>query len=264
MVDTHAHLDASAYDPDRAEVVARALAAGVGLMVAVGLNARSTQASIQLAERYPQVYATAGWHPHDSASLGAGELAELARLSQHPRVVALGEMGLDFHRNYSPPHDQKRAFLAQLELARERNLPVIIHCRDAHEETTAILEEWTQSRPRDSDLGVIHCFGGGVAEMARYVGLGFYISFAGGITYSGDRENLAAVRDAPLSRLLVETDCPFLTPVPHRGQRNEPAYLPQVLKKVAQIRGQSPEEIARETTANARRAFRLPEWNSPP
>ncbi|MHB1134116.1 MAG: TatD family hydrolase [Chloroflexota bacterium] len=261
LVDSHAHLDDEAFAADRADVLARARAAGVTRIVSVGADLASSRANVALAASTPGVWASVGVHPHEAAGLneaaGLDEaaLAELRSLAAQPRVVAIGEIGLDFYRDLSPRPAQQAAFRAQLALARELGLPAIVHDREAHDEVLAVLREWAGAYP--AARGVLHCFSGDEALARAAIELGFYISLAGPVTYANARrlQSLAAI--LPLERLLVETDCPYLTPVPRRGQRNEPALVALVAEKVAALRGLAPADLAAATTANARRLFGL-------
>lgn len=261
LVDSHAHIDMRLYDKDRDQVLERAREAGVAAVVNVGCNLDSSRAAIRLAERYSEVFAALGFHPHSAAKMRDGDQERLSELAQHPKVVAIGEIGLDFYRNLSPREVQVEAFNRQLALARRLKLPVIVHCRDAQEEVLSILTEWAYGaggvggagRAKEA-LGVLHCFSGDRELGQRYIEMGFFLSIAGPITYS----SLEIARDLPLDRLLIETDCPFLTPQPYRGKRNEPSYLSFVVAKIGEIRGVPSDVVAEHTTANAIQLFRLP------
>lgn len=256
LVDSHAHIDARIYNKDRDQVIARATEAGVRFIINAGLDLESSTASLKLAQQYAGVFVAIGFHPHNAAKMKDGDLDKLAQLSQESEVVAIGEIGLDFYRNLSPREAQIEAFEQQLELAQRVNLPVIIHCRNAQDEVFAILSQWAR-RQRGNPLGVLHCFSGDRELAERYIALGFFISFAGPVTYpSSSAAEIAC--DIPLDNLLIETDCPFLAPVPHRGKRNEPAFLPLVAERIGQIRGLSLEEVAENTAQNTLRLFRLP------
>jgi TatD DNase family protein len=256
LVDSHAHLDGYA---DRAEVVARAREAGLAHVVLVGQwregdgmgGAREALAVARTDRSF--FSATAGIHPHDAAHAAEADFAELRRLCAEPDVVAVGECGLDFHYDRSPRPVQADVFLRQIRLAREVGKPLVVHTREADAETAEIL-----ARELGSDGGVIHCFTSDWTAAQRYLALGMYLSFSGVVTF----RNAQALRDAackaPLDRMLVETDCPFLAPVPHRGKRNEPAYVAFTAAEIARLRGIAFEELAAATTANARRALRLP------
>jgi TatD DNase family protein len=253
LVDTHAHLDSTQLVGDLEEVVSRAHAAHVGAIITVGTDLASSRAAVELAEMHPGIFAAVGIHPHEAAHAGSLELAELARLSEHPQVVAIGEMGLDFYRNLSPPERQRQTFVAQLELAREVDKPVIIHDREAHVQVLAILKErGTTWR------GVLHCFSGDYPMAMEAMEMGFHISVAGPVTFQNAQRLQALVRELPLDRLLVETDCPYLAPHPHRGQRNEPAYVRLVAAKIAELKGLSLAIVANATTDSARQLFGLP------
>ncbi len=253
LVDSHAHLDFSNFNGDRDEVIRRAQSAGVKLILNVGFDLESSRKSIALAESYPLLYAAAGVHPHDAARVPAAYLDELAGMAAHPRVVALGEMGLDFYRERSPRRVQRDVFRQQLQLAREKNLPVILHDREAHREIMQILE--ADGLPARG--GVMHCFSGDMALAKRCLGLGLYISIAGPVTYPKSSHLGQVASRVPLEKLLLETDAPFLAPVPRRGKRNEPALVAYTAEKVAALRGTTPEKIGQACLDNARRLFGL-------
>ncbi len=258
LIDSHAHIDVRLYDKDRDQVLARAREAGVAAVVNAGYDLDSSGASIRLAERYAGVFVALGFHPHSAAKMGDGDVERLAELAQHPKVVAIGETGLDFYRNLSPREEQIEAFNRQLELAQRLELPVIIHCRNAQEEVLSILEEWAgRSKGASQPLGVLHCFSGDLGLAQRYIEMGFLLSIAGPVTYSSSHA-LEIALNIPLEKLLIETDCPFLTPHPHRGKRNEPSYLSFVVEKIGEIRGMPSDLIAEHTTENAIQLFRLP------
>ena len=263
LTDTHTHLDFPQFDGDRERVIERAATAGVRAIVNVGTDLASSRAAVALAEACPQIYAAVGVHPHDAKTLTGNMLEELRALALHPKVVAIGEIGLDFFRDLSPRDKQRQAFQQQLALASEAGKPVIVHDRDAHSEVMAILRHWAcpeRSRRAESDhrpLGVLHCFSGDLAMAQEAIELGFYISIAGPVTFKNARSLRELVRQLPLEKLLVETDCPYLTPHPHRGKRNEPAYVKLVAQEVARAKGLSLEEVARITSDNAQALFAL-------
>ena len=260
LIDTHAHLDFGKFDGDRQDVIERARAAGVAAIVNVGTDLTSSRRAVALAEEYDCIYAAVGMHPHDARKLDGAALAEMRDLSRHAKVVAVGEMGLDFYRDLSPRDVQRRAFQAQLAWAAKLGKPVVIHDRDAHDEIMDILAGWAASAadgPLTGRLGVLHTFSGNLAMAERAIDLGFYISIAGPVTYRNARQLPDIVRALPLDRLLVETDCPFLAPHPYRGKRNEPAYVQLVAERIAELRGLCPEDLAEATTANAQRLFQL-------
>jgi len=253
LVDTHAHLDAHQFDGDREEVIERSLATGVQTVITVGADMESSRAAVALARQHRCLYATVGVHPHEAAQVQKDDLAELEHLCADPAVVAVGEIGLDFYRNLSPPQVQKQVFLAQLDLARQLDKPVVVHDRDAHTETMSIL----QDRAREW-RGVLHCFSGDRQMAMQAIQMGFYISFAGPVTFENARRLQELAREIPLEHILVETDCPYLSPHPHRGQRNEPAYVRLVAAKIAALKELPLERVAEATTANAQRLFGLP------
>jgi TatD DNase family protein len=253
LFDTHAHLHFPGFDEDRAAVLERARAAGVRRMVTIGTDAETTQAALALAEREADVWATAGVHPHDAAESDEAAQAEVERLAAEPRVVAIGEIGLDFFRNLSPPETQERILRRFLALARRLRKPVVLHCRDAHAEMLSVLAE-----ERVTEVGgIMHCFSGDIEIARRCLDLGLTISLAGPVTYPNARALPDVARFVPAERLVVETDCPFLPPHGYRGKRNEPAYLAITAARVAELRGESLDELAARTTDNARRLFRV-------
>lgn len=252
MVDTHAHLTFSDFLDDAAEAVERSRAAGVDKIINVGTNEQHIERAIAFAEKFDGLFASAGLHPHEAESFSDKMLASMEKLAQHPRVVAIGETGLDFYRNYAPAEAQYRAFLAQVELARRTKKTLVMHIRAAFKEAWAVLEK--------ADLGaekvVLHCFGEGVEEARKAVEKRYFLSFNGMLTFP--KSMLAdIVKILPIDLILTETDCPYLAPVPHRGKRNEPAYIPFVVEKLASILGRPKEELAEITAANACRAFGL-------
>jgi TatD DNase family protein len=256
FVDSHAHIDGGEFDADRDEVVARARAAGVSAILNVGTGdprTGSLERAVRVAESYEHVYAAAGVHPHD-ARLFDDEAGERLRklLAVSPRAVAWGEIGLDYHYDHSPRDVQREVFRRQLRLAREAGLPVIIHSREADEDTIRLLAE---ERTGAGRAGVMHCFGGGRWMAERALELGFYVSFAGNVTFKKAEPLREVARAVPPERLLVETDCPYLAPVPHRGRRNEPAYVADTARFLADLRGTTPEEMGRATTDNFMRLF---------
>jgi len=254
LVDTHAHLHFPEFAEDLDAVLERARGAGVTTMVTIGTDRETNPAAVGLAERCPGVYATVGIHPHDAAEATEEDFAALERLARgSAKVVGLGEMGLDFFRNLSPHDVQERVFRRQLGLARQLATPVVIHCRDAHAETLAILAE-----ERVGEIGgVMHCFSGDVEVAKRCLDLGLVISLAGPVTYKNARALPDVARFVPEDRLVVETDCPFLPPEPHRGKRNEPAYVALTAARVAELRGADPEILNAAMTRTAARLFRL-------
>jgi TatD DNase family protein len=262
LVDSHCHLDVEQFDADREAVLARAQSAGVLRIVNPGIDLRHCRQALALAERNAGVYAAVGIHPNSSAEFDSTTLAELRRLAAHEKVVAMGEIGLDYYWHKVDPARQAEAFRAQLALAAELGLPVIIHNRDATEDVTAILREWVNlPATRHSPLatrpfwGVLHAFGGDAALADEAYTWNFVLGMGGPVTFSNARRLHELVPHLRLERLMLETDAPYLTPHPHRGQRNEPGYIPLIAAQIAQLTGQSPEAIATATSAVAERFF---------
>ncbi|HEX9896177.1 MAG TPA: TatD family hydrolase [Dehalococcoidales bacterium] len=257
-MDTHAHLDMKEFAGDRDEVVTRALAMGVTRIISVGTDIASSEQAIALAEKYPQIYAAVGIHPHDAGRVESSYLTRLAELAKHPKVVAIGEIGLDFYRNYSPKEAQFSVLRGQLELAAELSLPIIIHARQSAREMIEILSDWVNhhkdlsGKPR----GVIHCFSEDTPTARKYLELGFYISFPGFVSYPQSRAP-AVAKTIPIDKILVETDCPFLTPQKYRGKRNEPSYVALTAETLAISLGMPLEKFAGQTTENAQRLFKF-------
>lgn len=252
LIDSHCHLDSSEFDADREEVIACALDAGVEHMVAIGTGngPPDLEAGIRLADKYPPFFATVGIHPHDAAKAGQADFDRLAELLSHPKVIALGEIGLDYHYDFSPRQTQTSAFVRQMEIAAAAKKPIVIHTREAWDDTAALLEQhW---KPHGIP-GIMHCFSGGPTEARRALDLGFYLSFGGIVTFPKALDLQAAAKDSPANRILVETDAPYLAPVPKRGKRNEPALIVHTARKLAELRGQSLEEVSRMTSENFRR-----------
>lgn len=251
LIDSHAHLDGKEFDHDRKEVLEYAFESGIEKIINIGFDFPSSQRSIALAEEYEQVYAAVGFHPHDAKEAKEGYLQSLQRLAAHPKVVAIGEIGLDYYYNHSDPEVQRKVFVEQIGLARELKMPVIIHNRDAHGDTLEILQ-----RERGGENGgVLHCFSGSWEMAKTCMDLGFYISLAGPVTFKNARKAIEVAVNMPLSRLLVETDCPYLTPEPYRGKRNEPAYVRFVAERIAELKGVSLEELAAATKRNTEELF---------
>ena len=249
IIDTHAHYDNKRFNDDRHRLIESLPSAGIKTVINVGCDMESSRASIKLAEKYPFVYATVGTHPHYVKSLDDNKLDKMKKMCSHEKVVAYGELGLDFYHNFSPQDVQIYWFKRQLDLACELGLPTIIHSRDAHEQTAKHIEA---SSVRN---GVVHSFSGNAEYAKFYVNLGFYVGIGGVITFdkSGVLEGVVYV--TPLERLLLETDCPYLTPIPYRGKRNDSTKLIYVAEKIAEIKGISTSEVCSATTANASRLF---------
>ena len=256
FVDSHAHLDSPDFQSDLEDVLSRAQEAAVETVLTIGCvgsDPGSAERILRLVERYDFLYASLGVHPHDASSFSESLGTELLGLAAHPKVLAWGEIGLDYHYQHSSPELQRLAFRTQIELARSCDKPIIIHCREAEEEVCSILEA---EFPKDAARpGVLHCFTADKTTAARCLRLGFYISFGGILTFRKSESLREIARDLPGNRLLIETDAPYLAPVPHRGRRNEPSFVVQVAEELARVRGTTPEQIGALTTENFVRLF---------
>jgi TatD DNase family protein len=256
LIDSHAHIDFPQFADDREAMFQRARDAGVGTLLAIGTGPgpEKLDAAIPFAEQHDWIYTSVGIHPHEAKEVTPQHLDELALLAQHPKVIAWGEIGLDYFYDHSPRDVQATVFRSQMELAHTAKLPIIIHCRDAWDDCLALIEQhW-----RPTGLGgILHCFTGTFGHAKRGLDMGFLISFAGNATYPKTQNIRDVAREMPLDRILIETDSPFLAPQPYRGKRNEPAYVAEVAKTLATVRNLAPEEIAAATAANFRRLFRI-------
>lgn len=264
FVDSHAHLDGSQFRLDREQVIARARASDVEAILAIGNGEGPDQldCGIQLAEQYPSLYATIGIHPHEARLATDAAFTHLEELARNPKVIAWGELGLDYYYDHSPREVQKRVFQTQMELARAAKLPIVIHCRPSRESDDAwadclslIRQHWAATGLG----GIFHCFTGTREHAQRAVDMGFMISFAGNITFPKAQEIRQAATELPLDRLLIETDSPYLAPVPYRGKRNEPAFVKEVARQLAALRGMSTDEVGQRTTQNFYNFFSLHE-----
>ena len=255
LIDSHAHIQGKEYAGEVEMVIARAREAGVNKIIAVGGagDMASNTDAVALANKYENVYATVGMHPHDAKVVGPAEIAQLCDLTARPKVIAVGEAGLDYYYSHSPHEVQRRVFTGFIQLARETGLPLVVHERDAAGDAADLLRSQGQGDVR----GVIHCFTGNYEAARAYLDLGFYISFTGIITFKNAEPLRDVVRQVPLERMFVETDSPYLTPVPHRGKRNEPAFVRLVAETVAKIKGVSLEEVAQTTTRNVGDLFKI-------
>lgn len=249
--DSHAHLDEDCFQPDFAEILEKMRENGVSNMMNIGFDLASSERSIQLAERYDWVYAAIGSHPDDAAQVDDARIEQYRKLAKHPRVKAIGEIGLDYHYEDPVREIQQKAFRLQLELARELDLPAVIHEREAHGDAMEILKDFPTVR------GVFHCFSGSVELAKELVKRGWYIGLTGVVTFKNARKAVEVAQSVPLERLLIETDCPYMAPVPYRGKRNDPSFVPLVAQKIAELRGLSLEEVGRATAENAKRVFRI-------
>ena len=255
LTDTHCHLDFKDYDRDRAFVLARAWEAGLERILIPGIDRHSSQAALNLADRYAEIFAAVGMHPNSVQKWDVHTLGLLDEMAAHPKAVAIGEIGLDYYRDLTPQPLQKRVLRAQLGIAEQRNLPVVIHTRNSSDEDRACITETLDILAESRVTGVLHSFSGNQHEAKRALKLGFYIGITGPVTF----KKAVALRDVistiPIDRLLIETDSPYLTPVPKRGKRNEPAFVQFIAEKISEIHNQPPKVVAEITAANARRLF---------
>ncbi|WP_060681006.1 TatD family hydrolase [Virgibacillus halodenitrificans] len=253
LFDTHVHLNARQFEEDRTDTIQRAFDAGVQHMVVVGFDRETIPLAIEIAEDYDTIYAAVGWHPVDAIDMTDGDLQWIEELSSHPKVVAIGEMGLDYHWDKSPANIQKDVFRKQIQLAKKVNMPIIIHNREATEDIVKILQEENAKEVG----GIMHCYNDSVDYVQACLDMNFYISLGGPVTFKNAPLPKEVAAQVPLDRLLIETDAPFLAPHPNRGKRNEPAYVKLVAEKIAEIRGISFEEVGKITTENARNLFKI-------
>ena len=253
LIDTHAHLDFPKFDKDRTEVINRAIDSGIEKIVNIGSDMTSSRNSVELSRRYDEIYSVIGIHPHNADSFDLNVSKKLKKLSKNGKVVAIGEIGLDFHYDNSPREKQKQAFRAQLRLAKSLDLPVVIHTRDADKETLEILKEEDVSEIG----GIMHCFASDKKMAEEILDLGFYIAFGGLITFNNLDDLREIVSKVPLDKLLVETDAPYLTPEPYRGKRNEPLHVKYVAERIAEIKNVDLEKVAKKTTANAKKVYNI-------
>ena len=253
LFDTHAHLNADQFEEDVALVIERAKEEGVSNIVVVGFDEKTIKGAIKLAENYDFIYAAVGWHPVDAIDMTEEHLKWLEELSSHPKVVAIGEMGLDYHWDKSPKDVQKEVFRKQIQLAKKVNLPIIIHNRDAHEDIVTILKEEDASAVG----GIMHCFGSSLDIAKQCLKMNFYISFGGPVTFKNAKRPKEVAKEIPLDRLLIETDCPYLAPHPYRGKRNEPSYVKLVAEAIAELKDITYEEVVAATNENAKKLFAI-------
>ncbi len=252
LFDSHAHLDDEKFDEDREEVITRSLQNGVTGIINAGSCMASSAQSVALAAQYDNIYAAVGIHPHDAKSAQEADYAQLAAWAQLEKVVAIGEIGLDYYYDFSPRDLQRTVFTRQIDVARQMDMPFIIHDRDAHGDILDVLKKEAKGL-----TGVLHCFSGSLEMAKEVIKLGFYISIAGPVTFKNAAKLPEIIKNVPLERLLVETDCPYLTPHPHRGKRNEPAYVKIVAEQVAQLREMELADLAKYTTENTKKLFKI-------
>ena len=251
--DSHAHYDDERFNEDRESLIESLREKGVDFIVNAAADMKSCYTSLALAEKYPFIYSSVGVHPHDVKDLTDADIEEMRKLAAHSKVVAIGEIGLDYYYDNSPREDQRKWFRVQLELAKELDLPVIIHSREASQETFDMIVE---SGVKE---GVIHCFTGSYELAKEYVKRGFYLGIGGSLTFKNAKKAVEVVEGIDLKHLLIETDCPYLTPVPHRGERNDSSYLKFVVEKIAEIKGVSTDEVAKTSSDNAKKLFCIQE-----
>jgi TatD DNase family protein len=264
FVDSHAHLDGKQFDSDRDEVIRRAQEAGIQAIVAIGNGDGPPvlDAGIQLAEKHPFMYATLGIHPHEAKLASDSAYTEMERLARHPKVIAWGEIGLDYYYDHSPRETQQQVFTRQMDLAAAASLPIVIHCRpsegtdDAWEDCLRLIQNYWAPKGIG---GILHCFTGTWPHARQALDMGFIVSFAGNITFPKAQQIRDAAAQVPLDRILIETDCPYLAPVPHRGKRNEPSFVRETARKVGELRGKTMEEIGELTSRNFYNFFKISE-----
>jgi TatD DNase family protein len=256
LIDSHAHLDDKRFDADRVMLINSLKENGVGLVLNIGADIKTSRASVDLAKKYDNIYAVVGVHPHSAKDLEGSDLSELRALAQEDKVVAIGEIGLDYYYDNSPRDIQKKWFKKQIELAQELDMPVVIHSREATQDTFDILQEASEKKKLK---GILHSYAGSYEMALEYIKLGFYIALGGPVTFKNSRVSREVAAQIPLDKLLIETDSPYLTPEPYRGKRNEPMYVKYAAEKIAEVRGVTFEEIAKATTENLLRLLDLEE-----
>jgi TatD DNase family protein len=253
LIDTHAHLDFPDFDKDRDDVIQHAKEADIGYIINIGTSIKSSRKVVELAEQYENLYAAVGIHPHEAQTVKESDYIELEKLAGNPKVVAIGEIGLDFYKDISPRDKQREIFIRQLQIAKKAGKPVVLHLREAHTETLEIIKAELGEKAR----GVAHCFSGSAETAKEFLDLGFYISIAGPVTYPNAEKLRAVIKTIPIERLLLETDCPFLAPQARRGLRNEPAYIIHAVEEFSKIYGLTKDDIGRITALNATELFKL-------
>ncbi len=255
LIDSHAHLDMQEFDKDRTEVLERAIEGGLSQIITIGIDHDSSLKALELARAHDFIYASVGYHPHNARKCNGERLDNLAQISSDPKVVAWGEIGLDFYRSYSSPDEQSQIFSRQIEMANDLNLPVIIHDREAHEDVLIILKKMGKGKRK----GVIHCFSGDIDLAVALIGLGYFISIPGTVTYKKATRIKEVASKIPLEKMLVETDAPFLAPVPKRGKRNEPFFVTFTAKEIARLRNIEFDQVALQTAENTKSLFGIPD-----
>lgn len=251
LFDTHAHLNATQFEEDVVEVIERAKSENVSHIVVVGFDRETITRAMELTEQYDMIYAAVGWHPVDAIDMTDEDLDWIKQLAAHPKVVAIGEMGLDYYWDKSPKEIQQEVFRKQIRLAKEVKLPIIIHNREATEDVVKILQEENAGEVG----GIMHCFTGSLETAEQCMKMNFYLSFGGPVTFKNAKKPKEVVKEIPMDFLLIETDCPYLTPHPFRGKRNEPSYVKYVAEQIAELKGLTFEEVAKKTSDNAMKLF---------
>ena len=254
LIDSHAHLDIRDFNQDRSEVIERAVSGGLTHIITIGIDLDSSRSALELAGAYDFIHAAVGYHPHNAEACTPQALDSLVQIASDPKVVAWGEIGLDFYRHYAPRDAQFRAFQQQLEIANDLNLPIIIHDRDAHEDVFEMLKKMGKGERK----GVIHCYSGDRDLAAGFIEMGYYISIPGTVTYKKATQMKDVAASIPMERMLIETDAPFLTPVPKRGKRNEPFFVTYTAREIARLRNMTFEEVTTQTAKNTKELFGLP------
>lgn len=258
LTDTHCHLDFDRFDKDREQVIARAVDAGVNKILVPGIDVSSSEMAIRLADEYAEVYAAVGVHPNHGKTWNADTLKTLKILSQHPKVIAVGEIGLDYYREWTPHNIQRQNFKLQLDLAAELQRPVVIHCRDSFQDIQTMVSDWVNDLSGNGlsgSPGILHSFSGNIEQAKPFIEMNFYFGISGPVTFKNAEVSRQTVSHLPLDRILIETDAPYLTPHPYRGKRNEPAYVHYIAGKIAEIHNLSPVEIGDITYKNSQKIF---------
>jgi TatD DNase family protein len=253
MFDTHAHLNAIQFEEDLEDVIQRALDEGISHIVVVGFDQPTIKGALKLADTYDFIYAAVGWHPVDAVDMTPEDLQWIEKLADHPKVVAIGEMGLDYHWDKSPKDVQQRVFRQQIQLAKKVKLPIIIHNREATQDVVDILRE----EGAEEVGGIMHCYSGSLEVAKECMEMNFYISFGGPVTFKNAKKPKEVAKEIPIDRLLIETDCPYLSPHPLRGKRNEPSYVKYVAEAIAELREMPLEDLVKKTTENAKRLYQI-------
>lgn len=255
LTDTHCHLDFDRFDQDREKVIKNAIDSGVERFLVPGIDLDSSAAAIKLAEQYPEIYAGVGVHPNSGMTWQSGTLTQLRDLAKHPKVVAIGEIGLDYYREWTPHNIQKKIFNSQLELATEMKLPIVVHDREASQDLYQMLAEWKAQATNENGLGVLHSYSGDSEQAKLALELGFYIGISGPVTFKNAQKLREVVKLLPEDKMLIETDAPYLTPYPYRGKRNQPGYVKHIAEQIAVLRECAPSEIGDQTTRNGKQLF---------